>query len=202
MGHRFNHLYEEIPCRNELPSDKGESNQAKKDIDIVPQSVSNEEKSNNVEENIYEKIKATKDQDQQEIDINIEVSPTADDTVYNRYFQFLLYTVTEFMQKACLAILVSTDKSNAKTSKFSKYLNKAVDVGVTGGISAIPGARPIAKGAGRVAGELVEGIVKEYKQSEQHKKAKLNEHLLTTFQPDDPKWISFLLDGFSTIFIA
>ena len=200
MCHRFNHIYEEIPCRNELPSDKGETNQANKNIDIVPQSVSNEEISNNVEENVYKKNKAAKDQ--QEMDINIEMSPTADDTVYNRYFQFLLYTVTEFIQQACLAILVSTDKSNAKTSKFAKYLNKAVEVGVTGGISAIPGAAPLAKGAGKVAGELVEGIVKEYKESEQHKKAKLAEHLLTTFQPDDPKWIRFLLDGFSTIFIS
>ena len=130
------------------------------------------------------------------------MSPTADDTVYNRYFQFLLYTVTEFIQQACLSILVSTDKSNAKTSKLSKHLNKAVDIGLAGGISAIPGARPFARGAGKVAGELIEGIVKEYKQSEQHKKAKLAEHLLTTFQPDDPKWIHFLLDGFSTIFIS
>ena len=188
MCYRFNHIYEKIPCRNELPSGKGETNEADKNIDIGPQSVANE------------KIKATKGQ--QDMEINIEMSPTADDTVYNRYFQFLLYTVTEFNQQACIAILVSTDKSNAKTSKFSKYLNKAVDVGVTGGISAIPGAAPIAKGAGKVAGELVEGIIKEYKESEQHKKAKLAEHLLTTFQPDDPTWIRFLLDGFSTIFIS
>ena len=199
MCHRY-HIYEEIPCRNELPSDKGESNQAIKNLAIGPQSVANEDMSNDVEKNIYEKIQTPKDH--QEIDIKIEMSPTADDTVYNRYFQFLLYAVTEFIQQACLAILVSTNKSNAKTSKFSKYLNKAVDVGVTGGISAIPVAAPIAKGAGKVAGELVEGIVKEYKQSEQHKKGKLAEHLLTTFQPDDPKWICFLLDGFSTIFIS
>ena len=172
---RLNHIYEELPCRYE-------------------------ETSNNAEKNIYEEIQTAKDH--QEIEIKSEMSPTADDTVYNRYFQFLLYTITEFMQKACLAILVSTNKSNAKTSKFYKYLNKAVDVGVTGGISAIPGAAPIAKGAGKVAGEFVEGIVKEYKQSEQHKKAKLTEHLLTTFQPDDPRWISFLLDGFSSIFIS
>ena len=84
----------------------------------------------------------------------------------------------------------------------SKYLNKAVDVGVSGGITAIPGAAPFAKGAGKVAGELVENIVKEYKQSEQHKKGKLAEHLLKTFQPDDPEWIWFLLDCFSTIFIS
>ena len=152
-----------------------------------------------MEENIYEKIKATKDQ--QEIHINIEMSPTADDTVYNRYFQFLLYTVTEFMQKACLAILVSTNKSNAKTSKFSKYLNKAVDVGVTGGIAAIPGAAPIAKGAGKITGELVEKLISEHEKSKQHKDGKLIEHLLKTFQPEDREWIMFLLDSFSTIFI-
>ena len=61
-------------------------------------------------------------------------SPTAHDTIANRYFEFLVCCIVEFNQQACLAILVSTDKSNAKTSKLSKYLNKAVDVGAFRGI--------------------------------------------------------------------
>ena len=128
-------------------------------------------------------------------------SPTAHDTIANRYFEFLVCCIVEFNQQACLAILVSTDKSNAKTSKFSKYLNKVVDVGVTGGIAAIPGAAPIARGTGKITGELVECLIKEYEKSKQHKEGKIIEHLLTTFQPEDPEWIQFLLDNFSTIFI-
>ena len=97
--------------------------------------------------------------------------------------------------------MVSTDKSNAKRSKFSKYLNKAVDIGVTGGIAAIPVAAPIAKGAGKITGELVEKLISEHEKSKQHKDGKLIEHLLKTFQPEDREWIMFLLDSFSTIFI-
>ena len=133
-------------------------------------------------------------------EINDE-SPTADDTIANRLTEFLICCVVEFNQQACLAILVSTDKSNAKTSKFSKYLNKVIDVGVTGGVAAIPGAAPIAKGTGKITGELVEHLIKEYEKSKQHKEGKLIEHLLKNFQPEDPEWIQFLLDSFSTIFI-
>ena len=131
----------------------------------------------------------------------VKESPTADDTLANYYKEFLVCTVVEFIQQACLALLVSTDKSNAKRSKFSKYLNKAVDIGVTGGIAAIPVAAPIAKGAGKITGELVEKLISEHEKSKQHKDGKLIEHLLKTFQPEDREWIMFLLDSFSTIFI-
>ena len=132
----------------------------------------------------------------------IEESPTADDTVANCYTEFLVCTVVEFNQLACLAILVSTDKSNAKKSKLAEYLNKVVDVGVTSGVSAIPGAPPpVAKGAGKITGELVQQLIQEYNNSKQHKEGKRIEHLLKSFEPEDRKWILFLLDNFSTIFI-
>ena len=86
----------------------------------------------------------------------------------NCYYEFLVCTVVEFNQLACLAILVSTDKSNAKKSKFAKYLNKVVDVGVVGGVSAIPGAAPIARGAGKITGELVQKLIQEHNNSKQH----------------------------------
>ena len=130
-----------------------------------------------------------------------EMSPTANDTPYNRYYEYLLYTVTGFCQNACIAILVSTDKSNVKTSKYIKYLKKTVDSGTTIGLSATVLLSPFAKSAGKITGELVEGLLKEYEESKQHKKGKLAEHLLKSFEPDDPKWIWFLLDCFSTIFI-
>ena len=148
---------------------------------------------------LYEEIKTEKDD--QKIVVLKQMSPTGSDTPYNRYYQFLLYTVTEFNQNACIVILISTDKSNVKTSKYIKYLNKTVDGGVTVGLSAAGVLSPIAKSAGKITGELVEGLLQEYEKSKQHNKGKLAEHLLKSFEPDDSKWIWFLLDCFSTIFI-
>ena len=151
------------------------------------------------ENNLYEEIKTEKD-DQKIISLK-EMSPTGNDTPYNRYYQFLLYTVTEFNQNACIIILVSTDKSNVKTSKYIKYLKKTVDSGVTIGMSATVVGSTIAKSAGKITGELVEGLLKEHEKSKKHKKGKLAEHLLKSFEPDDSKWIWFLLDCFSRIFV-
>ena len=131
----------------------------------------------------------------------VEESPTADDTLANVCSEFLVCTVVEFCQQACLAILVSTDKANAKKSKFAKYLNKVVGVGVAGGVSAIPGAAPIARGAGKITGELVQKLIQEHNNSKQHKEGKRIEHLLKSFDPEDREWILFLLDSFNTIFI-
>ena len=103
------------------------------------------------------------EKDNQEIITSINSSPTADDTVLNRYSVFLLYCVAEFNQRACLVLLVSTDKSHAKMGKFSKYLNKVVDSSTTAGIAATGVGIPIAKGAGKITGELVEGLINEYK---------------------------------------
>ena len=100
------------------------------------------------ENNLYEEIKTEKDD--QKIVILKEMSPTGNDTPYNRYYQFLLYTVTEFNQNACIVILISTDKSNVETSKYIKYLNKTVDGGVTVGLSAAGVLSPIAKSAGKI----------------------------------------------------
>ena len=182
------HIYEELTYI-QLPSNEEGTN--------LPSSFDNDPEIEMVPsfENIYEEIKLEKDDQGQ------ETSPTANDTILHRFSEFLLYCVAEFNQKACLVILVSTDKSNAKTSKFSKYLNKAVDTGVTAGIAQTVVGAGAAKGAGKMTGELVEGLIKKYEENKQHKKSKLTEHLLKTFQPDDPEWILFLLDGFSTIFI-
>ena len=129
--------------------------------------------------------------------------PTANDNFKNRYSEFLLYCIAEFNQYACLAILVSTDKDNAKTGQLSKYLSQAVESGLTAGIalSGVPIGATIGKGTGKVSGEIVGGLIKEYEKSREHKKGKLAEHMLKSFIPDDPKWISFLLDCFSDIFV-
>ena len=76
-----------------------------------------------------------------------------------------------------------------------------MDSGVTIGLAATVVGSPIAKGAGKVTGELLEVLLKEHEKSKQHKKGKLAENLLKSFEPDDSKWIWFLLDCFSTIFI-
>ena len=51
-------------------------------------------------------------------------SPTSEDTIENRYSEFLVYCVTEFNQSASLAIMVSSNKKHAKTSEFTKYLKR------------------------------------------------------------------------------
>ena len=133
----------------------------------------------------------------------IHETPTANDNFKNRYSEFLLYCLTEFNQYACLAILVSTDKNNAKTGQLSKYLGQAVESGLTIGLacSGVPKGAAIGKGIGKLSGEIVGGLIKEYEKSKKHKKGKLAEHMLKSFEPDDPKWISFLLDCFSDIFV-
>ena len=185
------HIYEEIELRIEHPT---KSNDNDPEIETTIKKLSP-----NVLDNVYGEI--TDERDNIDHTNIVEKSPTADDTIANRYIEFLICCVVEFNQQACLAILVSTDKSNAETNSLCNYLNKAIDIGVTIGITAIPGAAPFAKGAGKITGELVEGLIKEYEKSKQHKEGKNIEHLLKTFQPEDRKWIIFLLDSFSTIFI-
>ena len=72
---------------------------------------------------------------------------------------------------------------------------------MAGGVSAIPGATSIARGAGKTTGELVQKLIQEHNNSKQHKEGKRIEHLLKSFEPDNREWILFLLDGFTTIFI-
>ena len=72
---------------------------------------------------------------------------------------------------------------------------------MAGGVSAIPGATPIARGAGKITGELVQKLIQEHNNSKQHKEGKRIEHLLKSFEPEDREWILFLLDCFNTIFI-
>ena len=63
------------------------------------------------------------------------ITPTIEDTIRNRFIEFLIYVLTEFNQYAYQLILVSADKKNAKTKEFTKYLCKAVDAGVTSTIT-------------------------------------------------------------------
>ena len=128
-------------------------------------------------------------------------TPTANDNFKNRYSEFLLYCVAEFNQYACLAILVSTDKDNAKTGQLSKYLGKAVESGLAHGLALCGVPKPIGKTTGKVSGQIVGGLIKEYEKSKIHKEGKLAEFMLKSFEPEDPKWISFLLDCFSDIFV-
>ena len=63
------------------------------------------------------------------------ITPTIEDTIRNRFIEFLIYVLIEFNQYAYQLILVSADKKNAKTKEFTKYLCKAVDAGVTSTIT-------------------------------------------------------------------
>ena len=132
------------------------------------------------------------------------ITPTIEDTIRNRFIEFLIYVLTEFNQYAYQLILVSADKKNAKTNEFTKYLCKAVDAGVTSTITvASSGAGAgVGKSIGKITSDSVGKLIDHYGKSKQHTKSKIAEHLLQGFQHDDKKWIKFLLDAFSDIFIT
>ena len=65
----------------------------------------------------------------------MKISPTTEDTIRNRFVEFLIYVLIEFNQYAYQIILVSADKKNTKSKEFTKYLCKAVDAGVTSTIT-------------------------------------------------------------------
>ena len=56
-------------------------------------------------------------------------------------------------QTACLTILVSCDKKNAKTSASTKYLKKAIDSGITLGTAGAGAA--VGKVAGKITGKVI-----------------------------------------------
>ena len=60
------------------------------------------------------------------------------------------------LQTACLTILVSCDKKNAKTSASTKYLKKAIDSGITLSTAiAAPGSgAAVGKVAGKITGKF------------------------------------------------
>ena len=47
----------------------------------------------------------------------MKISPTTEDTIRNRFVEFLIYVLIEFNQYAYQIILVSADKKNAKSKE-------------------------------------------------------------------------------------
>ena len=59
----------------------------------------------------------------------------------------------------------------------------------------------LGRSVGKVTGAAVGGIVNQVEKTKKHKGSKLVVKLLDGFDPEDEKWISCLLEGFSEIFI-
>ena len=110
-------------------------------------------------------------------------SPTASDNMKNRLKEFMLYGITQFMERAATEILNSMDKDNIKAKKCTKYFAKVVDVSATG-ISILGGAGPMAKGIGSAAGTVTEEVIDNIIKKKEHKKSKAIEQFLESFDPE------------------
>ena len=130
-----------------------------------------------------------------------EMSPTAEDNMKNRLREFLLHGLIQFNQTASTNILISMDKDNAKTSKCANYIGKIVNASVTGGAFLAGAAGPLAKGVGMVSGEIVDQLITEYDKSMQHKTSKKIETFLEGFDPEEEKWIVFILQCLTEVFL-
>ena len=128
------------------------------------------------------------------------VSPTALDNIKNRLREFVDYAAAHFILRAATEVLISMDKNNAQSGKCAKYLGKIADATITAG-GFIGGVGPMAKGIGTASGEIVKEIVSEVEKNKKHKSAKLIEHHFTGFDPESEKWIQFVLEVFTNIFV-
>ena len=128
------------------------------------------------------------------------VSPTALDNTKNRFREFVGFATAHFNIRTATEILISMDKNNAQSGKCAKYLGKIADATITAG-GFIGGLGPMAKGIGTASGEIVKEIVSEVEKNKKHKSAKLIEHHFTGFDPESEKWIQFVLEVFTNIFV-
>ena len=127
-------------------------------------------------------------------------TPTAEDTMMNRFHKFVLYGTIQFNHRAATEILISTDKNNAKNCKSAKYIGKFVEASVSGG-ALLSGAGPASKAIGNFSGQVVGEIVNTLDKNKQHKASKKIEKFLEGFDPEDEQWIQFTLNFFCEIFM-
>ena len=125
---------------------------------------------------------------------------TIEDTIYNRFYEFVFYGTIQFNHRAATEILISMDKNNAKSCKSAKYIGQFVEASVSGG-SFLAGAGPASKVIGNFSGLIVKEIVDTLDKNVQHKTSKKIEKFLEGFDPEDEQWIQFILNCFCEIFI-
>ena len=78
------------------------------------------------------------------------LSPTSEDTIRNRFREFVLYGALEFNQSVATQFLISMDRNNAKSCKGAEYIGKVVGASVTGA-GILEGTIPIGKISGKVS---------------------------------------------------
>ena len=129
--------------------------------------------------------------------------PFLEGNLRNHFREYLLFGGTEFNHRACLELLVSLDKNNAKTGKLSDYLSKSISSGViaASAIAGGPGGVAIGKGVGKFSGEVIGELVSAIEKNKLHSASKRIEKTLQAFDPEDPDWIRFMLDCLSEIYI-
>ena len=133
-----------------------------------------------------------------------------------RYSQFVQNGVTHFLLRASTEILKAASKDNVAAESFltkaigasikpaSKGVSNAcktsnVIVPVVGATVAVA---PVVGAAVAVTGHILKYVVEAKNKTDQHNNAKNIEKLFAGYDPEDAKWIKFLISVFHEIFKA
>ena len=95
-------------------------------------------------------------------------------------------------------------KDNVKDKdRATAFLTKAIDVSLKPGYKALGAAcGSIVTAPALVTGKILKFLVEAKNETDQHNNAKNIEKLLAGFNPEDAKWIKFLVGVFHDIFKA
>ena len=130
-----------------------------------------------------------------------------DDTVDNRFEQFVMYAVSEFKLYASYMNVVAGDSTRADVSGCHKYINTFFGNGLTKMIEANSATSSVAQAILDTKllpmGKAVGAGVKFLEQQMESRKGNHIANFLIGFNPSDPneKWTEFLADVFADIFI-
>ena len=132
-----------------------------------------------------------------------------------RYSQFVQNGVTHFFLRASTELLKAKSKDNVAAESFltkaigasikpaSKGASKAFKTTIVSAplVGAVAVA-PVVGAAVVVTGHILKFVVEAKNKTDQHNNAKNIEKLFAGYDPEDVKWIKFLVSVFHEIFIA
>ena len=117
-----------------------------------------------------------------------------------RHFRFVQKGVTHFHLRASTEILKAESKDNVAATSF---LTKAIDVSITPASKALGAAcGTIVAAPVKVTGQILKLVVEAKNKTNQHNNAKNIEKLFAGYDPEDVKWIKFVVSVFHDIFRA
>ena len=131
-----------------------------------------------------------------------------------RYSQFVQNGVTHFLLRASTELLKAASKDNVAAESF---LTKAIGASITPAskgvskattnvsapvVGATVAVAPVVGAAVAVTGHILKYVVEAKNKTDQHNNAKNIEKLFAGYDPEDAKWIKFLISVFHEIFKA